>query len=124
MKDWLDGPGLARWLDERGYKVTEREHGALAKRVREWARGERACVYTVDNLAVRLGFHISEIPDHLYRDGRNPRTYVEGVQGYPKTIRRMALKEVRAGRPYADIARDLNIHVRTLRNWRRAEKVA
>ncbi|MCB1032169.1 MAG: transposase, partial [Acidimicrobiales bacterium] len=46
-----------------------------------------------------------------------------GRKGYPAEFRRRVLDLVDAGRPIADIARDLGISDQTVYNWRRQDRV-
>jgi transposase-like protein len=46
-----------------------------------------------------------------------------GRKGYPAEFRRRVLDLVEAGRPVADIARDLGISDQTVYNWRRQDRV-
>jgi transposase-like protein len=46
-----------------------------------------------------------------------------GRKGYPAEFRRRVLDLVEAGRPIADIARDLGISDQTVYNWRRQDRV-
>lgn len=46
-----------------------------------------------------------------------------GRKGYPAEFRRRVLDLVDAGRPVADIARDLGISDQTVYNWRRQDRV-
>lgn len=46
-----------------------------------------------------------------------------GRRGYPAEFRRRVLDLVEAGRPIADIARDLGISDQTVYNWRRQDRV-
>lgn len=46
-----------------------------------------------------------------------------GRRGYPPEFRRRVLDLIEAGRPIADIARDLGISDQTIYNWRRQDRV-
>jgi hypothetical protein len=65
LPEWLDGPGLCKWLEDRGYYRSYLNE-SLARRWREWAHGCSASVWTVDQVMVALGLHLSELPDHLW----------------------------------------------------------
>lgn len=73
-RDWLDGPGLVTWLEDRHLLTDPR--GQLGKegadRVSKWKAGRAANVYTADRILLNLGVCLGELPDSLYRD--NPRT--------------------------------------------------
>jgi hypothetical protein len=44
-------------------------------------------------------------------------------RGYPPEFRRRVLDLVAAGRPVADVARDLQISAQTIYNWRRQDRI-
>lgn len=46
-----------------------------------------------------------------------------GRRGYPREFRRKVLDLVDAGRPVADVARDLEISVQSVYAWRRQDRI-
>ncbi|HYJ22537.1 MAG TPA: hypothetical protein VEW07_10995 [Solirubrobacterales bacterium] len=73
QRDWLDGPKLVAWLEDR-YLLTD-PRGQLGKegsdRISKWKAGRAASVYTADRILLDLGVCLGELPDSLYRG--NPR---------------------------------------------------
>lgn len=67
--DYLDGPLLAEWVDERiGY---HRLPDCERRRIRRWRKGKYARVVDVDVFLTRFDVALGEIPDHYFR--RHPR---------------------------------------------------
>lgn len=66
--EWLDGPALTEWLEARvpPEKRSEKWVKALRRRMREWRKGSMAEIYTVDEYLVRMGLHLTEIPDDFW----------------------------------------------------------
>lgn len=67
--NYLDGQGLYAWLEENDglEKVTERIGDGARRTLDGWKEGRAANFYTADEILIRLGRHISEVPQHLYR---------------------------------------------------------
>lgn len=65
----LDGPALVAWLEEAepGRVRADVIGPSLMRRINEWRRGGRASVWTADHALVRLGRHLSEVPDAAWR---------------------------------------------------------
>ena len=68
---WLKGPGLAAWLERHGLTSPSLQLGHHARRVRDWKHGGTASVQVADEVLVKLGYHLSELPDDLWLE-RNP----------------------------------------------------
>jgi hypothetical protein len=67
--DWLDGPLLVAWLEERGLENPSVQLGRDYERaIRHWRDGRRANVYTADPILVKLGLHLSELPPECWVD--------------------------------------------------------
>lgn len=66
--NYLDGPGLYAWLEEvDGLERLSERIGDQARTLTGWREGRAAGFYTADEILIRLGRHISEVPHHLYR---------------------------------------------------------
>jgi hypothetical protein len=78
--DWsnarsADGPRVAAWLRQRlrdphRMSIVDESVDALtntARRVRAWEKGENPSVWTLDEHLMRLGVHLSELPDEVWR---------------------------------------------------------
>jgi len=65
VKDWLDGPALVAWIESR-WEFNFRQLGGHKVYLREWRAGNAACVYVADRVLLRLGLHLSEVPDDLF----------------------------------------------------------
>lgn len=65
MSDWLDGPALYAWINNRR-EVNWLELGGYKSYVKEWRDGQPANVYVADRVLLRIGMHLSELPDSLY----------------------------------------------------------
>lgn len=79
--NWLDGPRLAAWLRARG--VRNKDIDAGGSTLSKWASGQAVREDTADHYLVRLGLHLSQLPDDIWVTGphKNPVRY-QAVQDY------------------------------------------
>jgi hypothetical protein len=116
--DWLDGPRLVEWLEDHGLDNIKAQLGSSLERpIRDWRYGTAASIYTVDKILVRLGCHLSELPEDLFTD--SPL-----VTGFSAPIgeekRREIKRRAKAGEGTAAISRAVGVSPSTVRRWRDA----
>lgn len=116
--EYLDGPCLATWLDEHGMESEERELGFHARRVREWRAGGSANVYTVDKVLVKLGLHLSQIPEDFWLED-----FIPPVTGrphvYSDAFRERAVDLVKQGQSAYMIAKEMGCSRNAVIAWSR-----
>ncbi len=113
--EWLDGPGLAAWLGERiPLDGLAAHHESMYRAILRWRNGDQACVYTVDDLLVRLGIHLSEVPEELFVSTTRRRAYPLSEQ-----TRTEALRLYTEGVGPGEIGRRLGIGSGTVSGWAR-----
>lgn len=111
--DWLDGPKLVEWLGRYGLERSEhRLSEDHIERLRRWGKGGKANVYVVDEILIRLGRHLSELPDSLFLavTARNG--------GMAPERREQLLRGLLSGAPLKAIAREVGCAVSTVRYHR------
>ena len=64
MSDYIHGPGLCAWLEQRGYTANG---GGMT----EHRRGRPFTCWSADFHCVQAGRHLSEVPDELWRDSES-----------------------------------------------------
>jgi hypothetical protein len=83
---YYDGPGLFRWLKDRGIRAHVDLDENLARAVHRWSTGERATEPMVDRICCQLGLgsHLTAIPHDLIVKGReliDPDYTPPGLEG-------------------------------------------
>lgn len=116
--DWLNGPRFVEWLEGHGLENIKAQLGSSLERpIRDWRYGTAASIYTADKILIRLGYHLSELPDDLFTD--SPM-----VTGFSAPIgdekRREIKRRARAGEGTAAISRAVGVSASTVRRWRTA----
>jgi hypothetical protein len=71
--DWLRGPELARWIHARYTDVEAQLGRSKSRMLRRWEKGGAAEVWSVDQVLVRLGGHLHELPEGVWRERPVPR---------------------------------------------------
>jgi DNA invertase Pin-like site-specific DNA recombinase len=113
--DWLDGPRFVVWLEENGlFNVNLQLGSGLERRFRDWRRGAAASVYTADRALVRLGRHLSEIPDDLFT---RPPIVSDAAPITEEQINEI-VRRAEAGEAVSDIARAVGVCRATVRRHR------
>jgi hypothetical protein len=69
--EWADGVALMGWLEGRA-KVLATD-AAERRRLQRWRAGAQAKFADVDQVLVRAGLSVSEVPDHVWRRYDNGR---------------------------------------------------
>ena len=124
--DWLDGPGLVKWIVERqpdDFRYTMALPERISRRWTDWKRGKSASVYAADEALIHLGHHLSELPDELYR--RHPNATMDPSRRRKITDKqRMEVATLlgRGFRPF-EVAAKTGISDRTVRKIRDAMRV-
>jgi len=122
LPEWVKGPEFAGWIEENApdwrKQLNESEYRAMHRMVEH--QQARASLKVVDQICVRLGFHINEIPEELWTDPpRANSTTFKGRNGAPTQIRQAVLKEAQVGRPLKEISAKYGVAVSTIHSWRR-----
>lgn len=113
---WLDGPGLAAWVEERGWKVPRDYDGTIGRIIRHWRGGRAASVNAADRVVTFFGSHLTEIPDELWmRRPQNP-----GRAGHAPDIREQVMADLAQGRRWEWISRRYGISPGTIARYKRA----
>lgn len=76
MADWttarsVDGPMLVAWIEAMHpdlHDAHQERDQAMIRRLYEWRHGGAATIYAADRWLTRLGHHLSELPDAMFRD--------------------------------------------------------
>jgi len=68
MTEWIDGPSLVNWIEERS-TVSEAIAPSALRRIREWREGGSPDLYTVDKVLTKLDLHLSEVPPEMIQGG-------------------------------------------------------
>lgn len=66
--EWANGPHVVAWLERQGYDL-HRLDPATRKLVERWRAGCQASVWKVDELLIRFGRHLSELPSAAWLSG-------------------------------------------------------
>jgi hypothetical protein len=62
----VNGPGLVKWLEERGCELGDRWLGDDARRIRAWREGsDEPTLGVLDRVLTKLDIHMDELPDDL-----------------------------------------------------------
>lgn len=138
MKEWLKGPEFVAWLEEvrpdtvslaRSMNGGKRVGGdvqleSFARRLAYWSRENAlANVYSADRYLIRIGLHLSMIPDEIWTE-RLPRRLGQGIGNrvYSDEFKER-VTNYDAGP--AETARIFKVSDRTIQNWRKeAQKEA
>lgn len=116
MKVWLDGPKFAEfvrpYLGEHSIASFDKN---FQREYNRWLEGKPANYYHVDQWLVRLGLYEHDIPDDCWIDA--PTDYKRPVN-HPPSVRDEALRKLNKGAHLGTLAKELNVHERTLRGWR------
>ena len=120
MREYLDGPGLYAWLNERGCDLSAKVLNFHSREVRRWRSGTAATVWSADQVLTQLGLHLTEIPDDLWRD--SPYKNNGGKRIDPR-IRRAALIGIRRGDTVHHVAQRFAIDGSTVRRWMKEERL-
>lgn len=117
LADWIDGPGFCKWLKEdMGITNLESRSASLARRVRDWEKGDTmANAYTVDYWLMKVGLHLSMVPDHLWRH-ENRQTEHRERQAH---LRAKAVARLRECNDRQQVAEEFGISTHTLKAWNR-----
>jgi DNA-binding CsgD family transcriptional regulator len=108
--EWLDGPGFVEWLESNGLTNVKAQMGrSYEKRIRDWKRGAMASIHTADAVLIRLGLHLSGVPDDLWRVGRRGKSISECTR--TEAVRRV----LELGESAQAVARQLGIDPKTVR---------
>ncbi|MQA76051.1 MAG: hypothetical protein GEU88_17245 [Solirubrobacterales bacterium] len=115
---WLEGPGLCEWLERSGavLRPDVELDANMARNWRRWEAGGHADVYTVDRLLCGRGVHLSEVPDELWRTRRPYRRR----RRVAARERERAARRHLAGAPARQVAGELGVSERAVRNWANA----
>lgn len=111
-QDWLDGPRFYAWLRENGLTALDRQLGHSARRVRDWRDGAVANVYAADRVLVKVGLHLNDVPEDLYREP--PDRTTRKAKRCTAAERQEILRRWAAGDSRYSIAKDLGRHRRTV----------
>lgn len=122
LKEHLDGPGFAAWVDEQ---IGDTEDGitmilgdSLYRRHREWRNGAIASLGAADKVCVRLGLHVDvDVPEHLWCDPPQ--------KGKPLVLsweRVRALEMLSEGYFPAEVGKLLGVSKDQVRSWRDFER--
>ncbi len=116
LGDFLDGPKLVAWLEDR-FLLTD-PRAQLGKegsdRISKWKAGRAANVYTADRILLKLGVCLGELPDDLYRD--NPRTGIANERvGDEARERIIALAQ--QGKNFSQIGREVGHDSKTVARY-------
>lgn len=114
--EWLDGPGLVRWLADRGMDGSwlEKWHPSVARAARHWRDdGSSASVYYVDQLLLDSAWSLHDIPRELWL--RAPRRKV------PRKVDAVTKQEIinryLSGESGVALAEEYNLSYRTIGTW-------
>jgi hypothetical protein len=109
--NWLDGPGLVHWLESHGLDNPEIQLGFHARAIRHWRAGCKASVYVADRVLIKLGLHLSEIPDDLWV--QPPKRGELSPDHQAEIVRRVC----GLGRSISAVARELDCDQKTVRKY-------
>lgn len=95
MREWLDGPKFAEWLEhvapvaiararrKNGLRLEdERTYANLGRLLLRWASGPAVSVYTADYYMTFLGLHLHQIPEEIFSG--DPYRKNGSRKGHPK----------------------------------------
>lgn len=127
MKERLNGPGFAAWLEET-LPETVAQHrsikgSSITRALHRWRDGEQVTVEAADRWLTHFSIPLSWVPDELWEDTRErfrPHPYGGHHNAFPLGVRQRAVDRVLDGERPVDVARDLGCTTRTLRGWRQS----
>lgn len=119
--EWLDGPGLARWLEHRGMDMhwLEKRHPNAARAVRAWRDGRSASLDLIDTILLDTDYTLHDIPRELWLAEPHRKVPTRLSDEDKATI----LRRKAAGEPATELAREYDISPRTIDTWK-TRKVA
>lgn len=110
--NYLDGPGLYAWLEDvDGLERLGERIGDRARTLTRWREGRAAFFYTADEILIRLGRHISEVPARLYR----PDPIRQAIS--PEDRKEIFIRVHNLGEKPGAVARALDISHRTVSKY-------
>ena len=111
-RNWLDGPRLVEWLEDRSANLAKPVLGDHERAIRHWREGGACSVFQADRVLTKLNIHLHELPDHLWLE-ESPvvREYTQPVK--EAAVRRVVIDE----EPIKVVADSVGCSPRALRNW-------
>lgn len=98
--EWLDGPGVVRWLEEWDVRPSTLSDNAQ-RRLQSWKNGTVASVWALDRILTPIGLHISMVPETLYVP-ENPHAH-RGMKYTDETLAEAASLIIDRRRSYKDV---------------------
>lgn len=115
--EWLDGPGFVAWLGENadleGISLGDE---VLYRNIVRWRSGSAASIWKADEVCIRFGLMLYEIPGELYRD--SPKKHTD-YRRFDDDVKRRAARMARATST-AQAARTFGASPRSVRIWMNA----
>jgi hypothetical protein len=106
VKDYLDGPGLAAWVEQQGIVMTHRN-------VQPWRRGACVSVWRADYFLTKHGIHLHALPDWLWIDK------CDSCEIDMAEVEKAVLTSIRAGDYPRYAAKRWNIPADLIESWSR-----
>ena len=89
---WANGAALLAWLGSLGIRIVPLTE-SWQKKLERWRGGARANFYDVDEVLVRVGLHVSQVPVEIWCAYNNGR---QGCGGHQKAPFVTSLHQARA----------------------------
>jgi len=114
------GPKFYEWLIHTDANLEDANLGpAFARAIDRWKDGDNATLGKVDELCVRVGLHLSQVPEEIWMD-RPPRKKFRCST--PET-RSEAIARVLAGESNREVAESIGCTPRAVANWVHAARL-